>query len=129
MTAIDSKGLRETVSQDLRPQTVGLFFDTAPRGLPLTVDGIQVTSLAGFVSWKGYRFTVEAPALAARDGTLWGFASWSDGGARRHTVTTPAAPVRYDATFNETQCGGGVGVGMLLVMAAAAIGRWRRRLS
>jgi glucose/arabinose dehydrogenase len=129
MTTFDSKGLRKTVSQELRPQTVGLFFDTAPRGLPLTVDGIPITGRAGFVSWKGYRFTVEAPSMAARDGKLWGFASWSDGGARRHTITTPAAPVSYDATFNEAQCGGGVGVGLLLVMAGAAIGRRRRRLS
>ena len=42
------------------------------------------------------------------------------------TSKTPAAPVSYDATFNEAKCGGGAGVGMLLVMAGAAVGRWRR---
>jgi hypothetical protein len=127
LTAIDSKGLRETISQDLRPNTVGLFFDTDPDGLPLTVDGIEVTDPAAFVSWEGYRFTVQAPSIAGLDGKAWTFGSWSDGGAARHTITTPAATTTYTAAFNEAQCGGGVGVGMLLVMAGAAIGRRRRR--
>jgi glucose/arabinose dehydrogenase/PKD repeat protein len=127
LTAIDSKGLRTTIGRDLRPNTVGLFFDTDPDGLPLTVDGIEVTDPAAFVSWEGYRFTVEAPPIAGTDGKVWAFGSWSDGGAARHAITTPAATTTYTAAFNEAQCGGGVGVAMLLVMAGAAIGRTRRR--
>jgi glucose/arabinose dehydrogenase len=126
LTAIDSKGLRRTVSQDLRPHTVGLLFDTDPDGLPLTVDGIKVTDPAGFVSWEGYRFTVEAPKIQPALGKAFVFASWSDGGAARHAITTPSSTRTYSARFNEAKCGGGVGVGMLLVMAGAAIGRRRR---
>lgn len=127
LTAIDSKGLRKTISQDLRPRTVGLFFDTDPDGLPLKVDGINVTDPAGFVSWEGYRFTVEAPALAGLDGKVWIFDRWSDGGGARHAITTPAELTTYTAVSNEAQCGGGLGVGILLVMAGAAVARWRRR--
>jgi glucose/arabinose dehydrogenase/PKD repeat protein len=127
LTAIDSKGLRTTVSQDLRPNTVGLFFDTDPDGLPLTVDGIKVTDPAAFVSWEGYRFTVEAPALAGLDDVLYGFGSWSDGGSAKHAITTPSSTSTYTATYNEAQCGGGVGVAILLVMAGGAIARRRGR--
>jgi hypothetical protein len=91
------------------------------------VDGIKVDGPAGFVSWEGYRFTVEAPAIAGLGAKLWAFGSWSDGGARKHTVTTPATATGYRAVSTEAQCGGGVGVAMLLVMAGAAIGRIRRR--
>ena len=93
----------------------------------MTVDGIKVTDPAAFVSWEGYRFTVQAPSIAGKDGKVWTFASWSDGGAARHTITTPATTTTYTAAFNQAQCGGGVGVGMLLVMAGAAIGRRRVR--
>jgi glucose/arabinose dehydrogenase/PKD repeat protein len=127
-TAIDSKGLRKTVSQDLRPKTVGLLFDTNPGGLPLTVDGIKVKGQGGFVSWEGYRFTVEAPSITGLEGKIWAFSSWSDGGARKHTITTPATATGYRAVSTQAQCGGGIGVGMLLVMAGAAIGRIRRRM-
>jgi glucose/arabinose dehydrogenase len=127
LTAIDSKGLRKTIGQDLRPNTVGLFFDTNPDGLPLTVDGITVSDPAAFVSWEGYRFTVQAPSVAGIDNKVWTFGSWSDDGARRHTITTPATTATYSAAFNQAQCGGGVGVGMLLVLAGAAIGRRRVR--
>jgi glucose/arabinose dehydrogenase/PKD repeat protein len=127
LTAIDSKGLRKTVSQDLKPNLIGLFFDTDPDGLPLTVDGIKVTDPAAFVSWEGYRFTVEAPSIAGLDGKIWAFSSWSDGGAQKHTITTPATTTTYRAVSTEAQCGGGVGVAMLLVMAGAAIGRIRQR--
>ena len=78
------------------------------------------------MSWEGYRFTVDAPSIAGLDGKVWTFASWSDGGAQKHTITTPASNSVYRAVSNQAQCGGGVGVGMLLVMAGAAIGRRRR---
>src|SRR4051794_7410847 len=83
---------------------------------------------AGFTSWEGYRFTVSAPALAATDGRAYAFRSWSDGGPARHTITTPASSAGYSARYNQAECGGGVGVAMLLVMTGTAVGRFRRRL-
>jgi hypothetical protein len=125
LTAIDSKGLTTTVTRELRPHTVGLIFKTEPEGLRLTVDGIPVRGPAGFVSWEGYRFTVDAPALQSEQGKAWTFSSWSDGGAAKHDVTTGSEPAELTARWNQAQCGGGVGVGVLLVLAAGAIGRRR----
>ena len=40
------------------------------------------------------------PAESAKSGgTTYTFASWSDGGARVHTITTPAVDTSYTATF------------------------------
>jgi PKD domain len=128
LKATDSKGVTRTVSQDLRPHTVGLLFDVDPDGVPLSVDGVRVTGYSGFTSWEGYRFSVSAPALAVAGGKAYSFTSWSDGGAARHTITTPASSAGYSARYTQAQCGGGVGVAMLLVMAGSAIGRFRRRL-
>jgi glucose/arabinose dehydrogenase len=127
LTATDSKGLKETVSQDLRPHTVGLFFDTEPGDLALSVDGNPVRGLVGFVSWEGYRFEVRSAPLQGRNNKMYAFSSWSDGGAARHSVTTPGATTAYVARFSEAKCGGGVGLGILLVMACGAVARRLRR--
>ena len=126
LTATDSKGLTHTVSQDLRPRTVALFFKPEPAGLKLIVDGITTTEPVGFVSWEGYRFTVEAPGAQGLAGQLWTFGSWSDGGSARHTITGTDSAL-YTASYNAAQCGGGLGVGMLLVMVGSAVARRVRR--
>jgi glucose/arabinose dehydrogenase/PKD repeat protein len=125
LTAIDSKGLSSTVSQDLRPSTVGIIFRTEPSGLQLDVDGTTVTGPAGFISWEGYRFTVEVPSPQAGSDKLWSFSSWSDGGAARHTITTGASNAEYTARFDEAKCGGGVGMGVLILFGVAAVHRRR----
>ncbi len=127
LTATDSKGLKETVSQDLRPRTVGLFFKTDPDDLAFTVDGVPVRGGAGYVSWEGYRFEVRSPGLQGHDNKVYAFSSWSDGGAARHAVTTPAEPTAYVARFSQPKCGGGVGLGILLVMGCGAVARRLRR--
>jgi hypothetical protein len=88
-----------------------------------------MTSPAGVTSWDGYRFNVEVPAGAqAANGKLWSFGSWTDGvTTARRTITTGATPTGYTARFNEAQCGGGIGLGMLMVLAVgAAVRRFRR---
>jgi glucose/arabinose dehydrogenase/chitodextrinase len=125
LTATDSKGLTRTVSRELRPHTVALIFDTVPSGLTLDVDGTRVQTPVGFTSWEGYRFSFEAPTLQAAQGKVWVFNAWDDGGAARRTITTGSVPTGYRARFADTKCGGGVGVGVLLVIVVGAL---RRRL-
>jgi glucose/arabinose dehydrogenase/PKD repeat protein len=129
LTATDSRGLSRTVSQELRPRSVEVTFRTEPTGLTLNVDGAVITAPQSFTSWEGYQFTVNAPTLQGASGKLWGFASWSDGGVAKHLITTPASPAEYTARFNEAKCGGGAGIGALLVgiVGAAARRRARRR--
>jgi glucose/arabinose dehydrogenase/PKD repeat protein len=129
LTAIDSKGLRRTVSRALQPRKVQLIFGTQPAGLALDIDGRRVTGPVGVTSWEGYQFRAEVPAgMQAANGKLWSFGSWADGvTTARRTITTGSTPTGYTARFNEAQCGGGIGVGMLIVLAVgAAVRRFRR---
>ena len=124
LTATDSKGLTSTVSQDLLPNKIGVIFRTEPSGLRLNVDGIPVTGPAGFTSWEGYQFTVDVPSPQAGLGKIWLFSSWSDGGAGRHTITT-VSNAEYTARSTQAKCGGGVGVGVLILFGVAAVHRRR----
>ncbi len=98
LTATDSQGLSKTVVRDLRPKTVEVDFATRPTGLKLTVNGETFRAPKTFVSWEGYALNVSAPRQR-HNGRTWAFSSWSDGGAREHTVKTPADPITYTATF------------------------------
>jgi glucose/arabinose dehydrogenase len=132
LTATDSKGLSRTVSQDLRPNAVPLTFATDPTGLLVKLDGAAVTAPQTVTSWEGYEFEVDVQYVqgGSARGKVRAFMNWSDGGAGRHRITTPATATQYTARFNEAECGGGVGVGALLLFLASATGRWlkRRRL-
>jgi glucose/arabinose dehydrogenase len=100
LTATDSQGLSRTVSQRLDPKTVDVTFETMPTGLKVVVNSERLQAPCRFVSWEGYALNVSAPAQS-RNGTDYVFASWSDGGARSHAITTPATPATYKATFKK----------------------------
>lgn len=98
LTATDSTGLKRTVVQDFQPSRVEVTFVTDPDGLKLVVNGEAVSSFTRFLSWEGWRIDVDAPDQS-RDGDVWDFVSWSDGGASTHTITTPASAATFTATF------------------------------
>jgi glucose/arabinose dehydrogenase len=99
LTATDSRGLSSTVSQDLQPHRVNVRFATQPFGLRLQLGGKSFTAPQTFVSWEGYKLIINAPDQRDAEGRYWVFQSWSDGGARQHTITTPATKTGYTATF------------------------------
>ena len=124
LTATDSRGLSRAVSQDLRPRTVALTFATNPTGRRLVIDGSSVTAPASFTSWEGYSFGVDAPVQV--DGSVgWQPSSWSDGGAAAHTITTPASPQTFTATFS--RCGGGALGASVVVLGLFGVPYLRRR--
>lgn len=97
LTATDSQGLTATTTRIVEPHTVDVTFASAPQGRTLTLNGTAIVAPTTVVSWEGYALNVDAPAQ-----TGYTFVSWSDGGARAHTITTPAAPATYTATFSST---------------------------
>lgn len=94
LTATDSNGLEATVARDFQPHQVQLTFATVPSGLTLRLNGGPITAPQTLTSWEGWVLEVEAPAQPG-----YAFSSWSDGGAARHEIATPAAPATYTATF------------------------------
>ena len=97
LTATDSQGLSTTVTRNVEPRTVDLRFESSPSGRTLSLNGLTVVAPVDVLSWDGYQINVDAPAQ-----TGFTFSSWSDGGAKAHTITTPATATTYTATFTTT---------------------------
>jgi PKD repeat protein len=97
LTATDSRGLSKTVSMNIQPAKVDITLATTPAGLGLEVNGFPAPST--FVSWRNWAVTVNAPDQTDSSGKRWTFSSWSDGGARSHSILTPATAATYSATF------------------------------
>ena len=80
----------------------------APAGLSLRLDGQTVATPLTFDAVVGITRSVEAPTPQSSGTTSYEFASWSDGGAAAHTISTPSANTTYTATYRP---GGGSGTG------------------
>ncbi|MGB3683213.1 MAG: PQQ-dependent sugar dehydrogenase [Rubrobacteraceae bacterium] len=98
LTATDEQGLKKTVTQRLRPKAVPVRFATRPANLKLIVNGTTFAAPKSFLSWQGHKLNIYAPRQR-QSGRLWVFRRWSDGQGAKHTITTPAKPRRYIATF------------------------------
>jgi hypothetical protein len=81
------------------PRTVRLTLATNPAGLQLKLDGQPVTTPFSFDSAVGSVRELEATTPQAPGGTTYDFVAWSDGGAARHTISTPAGDTTYTASY------------------------------
>jgi glucose/arabinose dehydrogenase/chitodextrinase len=98
LTATDSGGLTDTETLRLDPRTVVLTFQTAPSGLQLTVGSSSSTAPFTRTVIVGSTTSVSATTPQTLGGTVYNFASWSDGGAQTHLITAGASAT-YTATF------------------------------
>ncbi len=103
LTATDSFGVSTTVSRNIYPKTVPITFGTSPSGLQLEVAGSTLTTPITVTSWDNWDLIVNAPDQFNLSGQFWRFASWSDLGARSHTINTPSLATSYTATFAANQ--------------------------
>jgi glucose/arabinose dehydrogenase len=95
----DSAGITRTVIRDVRPRKVTVTLATTPTGLQLKLDGQPVVAPYRFVGVVGIERKLEAvsPQVASAGSRV--FSSWSDGGARVHTISTPATNRTYSARY------------------------------
>ena len=108
LTATDSTGLVDTETVYVEPQKVSLNLQTQPAGLQVSLDGQPRTTPLSYDTLVGFRHTVEAPSTQCVAGTQYQFQSWSDGGARSHTVTVPASATTLTARYSTAgSCTGG----------------------
>jgi glucose/arabinose dehydrogenase/chitodextrinase len=101
LTVTDSNGLTDTKNVVIRPTKVNLSFSTAPAGLTLYLDGIARTTPFVHDTLVGFTHTVEARDQTVGS-TSFTFSSWSDGGARTHSIVVPSADQSYVATYQST---------------------------
>jgi len=95
LTATDSDGLQTSRSVTIRPEKANLTIATSPAGLSVNVDGIATTTPVTIDELIGFQLALDAPSPQSG----YTFSSWSDGGARSHTVTVPAGGQTLTATY------------------------------
>jgi glucose/arabinose dehydrogenase/PKD repeat protein len=100
LTVTDSGGLSDEASVRLDPKTVNLTFTSTPvTHLRLAVGAATGATPFTRTVIVGSANSVSAPTPQTLTSGSYYFAKWSDGGARSHTVTAPAAPATYTAVF------------------------------
>lgn len=107
LTVRDSDGLTHTVTRDVLPRTVQLTLATSTPGMQLLLDGQPVTTPYTTAAVAGISRTIGAPSPQTLSGVTYNFASWSDGGAATHSITTPSTNTAYTATYTSNGGGGG----------------------
>lgn len=98
LTATDSQGLTKTIVQDLRPNPVTMRFETAPAGLTVGVNEVDVTGPGEITAWEGQAVDLVA-AEQLHEGRTWALDEWSDGGTPSHRVSASATPAMRTAHF------------------------------
>jgi glucose/arabinose dehydrogenase len=114
LTVRDSSGLTHSAERDVLPRKVRLTVMTSPDRLRVKVDEQPTFATRSFESVVGITRTLEAVSPQATE-TLepqtYSFVSWSDGGAARHTISTPATDTTYTATYRLSPTRG-TGIGL-----------------
>jgi hypothetical protein len=138
LTVTDSDGLADSRSVVIYPDKVNITLDSRTSeslqlDLDLSLDGIPHTTPFVLDTLINFQHTIGASDQASGN-DVYTFLSWSDGGARQHTITAPATDKVYTAIFEaetsgapttmgETAVFGGVdsGNGNLLVVQDATL--------
>ncbi len=110
LTVRDSGGLTQTTFRDVLPRKVRLTLAASPPGLQVLLDGQPATTPLSFDAVVGIVRTLDAPTPQGVAGVTYTFVSWSDGGAARHTISTPATSTTYAATYRAASTGTGTGL-------------------
>ncbi|MBL7816318.1 MAG: T9SS type A sorting domain-containing protein [Saprospiraceae bacterium] len=79
--------------------TADITITTAPVGLSITVDGNSYTSPKTFTWDVNTNHTIATTSPQTPTDANHTFSNWSDAGAISHTITVPASPTTYTATF------------------------------
>lgn len=99
LTVRDSSGATQTTYRDILPRKARLTLASNPSGLQLSLDGQPVTAPYSFDSVVGIVRSIAAVSPQSASGASVEFASWSDGGAQTHNVTTPSTATTYVASY------------------------------
>ena len=98
-TATDSYGLSTTISRDIYPEHVHLAVTTSPERFSVKIDGSPRQSPFDFWSVVHLLRTIGVDTPQTKDGLVYDFVSWSDGGGRFHNISAPATETGYVAQF------------------------------
>ncbi|MDP2996418.1 MAG: hypothetical protein Q8N47_02945 [Bryobacterales bacterium] len=77
----------------------GITVATNPAGLQVVVDGTTLTAPQTFQRTPGSSHTLDVVTPQAARGVRRVFGSWSDSGAKSHSITAPVTATTYTASF------------------------------
>jgi len=86
LTATDARGLTATEAISVNPHAVNLKIASDPGGIGLTAGQLSGSSPIEFRAVEGAHISLSAPLTADVGGREYTWQSWSDGGARAHTI-------------------------------------------
>ncbi len=99
LTATDGAGATDTETIEIRPEASELTLDSSPPGAQLSYGDTTASAPFKEDAAVGFRTTVSAPETTTYHGRTYRFDRWSDGGARQHDVTVPAADTTLRADY------------------------------
>lgn len=107
LTVTDSKGGTSTIFRDVVPTTSRITLATNPAGLSLKLDGSAITAPYSFTGVSRIVRALEATSPQTAGGITYTFGSWSTGGARAQSLSTPGISTTLTATFVPSTGGSG----------------------
>lgn len=100
LTVTDSGGLTAAKTVTIRPKTIRLTIASSPPGAPVTYAGVAYTAPVTLTAAIGFVTSVSAGNSFSNGSGAHTFGSWSDGGARLHTITVPGANAVLTAGYS-----------------------------
>jgi glucose/arabinose dehydrogenase len=94
----DDRGLTASKTVKLDPRTVNLSLASSPPGVQLTAGLLQGNAPFVLTTVEGDHVLLSAPPTARIGGRAYSWRSWSDGGARAHSVLA-AGNASYEAVY------------------------------
>ncbi|MDB5186597.1 MAG: domain containing protein, partial [Candidatus Saccharibacteria bacterium] len=101
LTVTDSSGLATTTSVDIKPRIVTFTVSANFTDASFTVDGVPKTGTFTEQAVVGVERTIAAQTPQFVATGQYHYASWSDGLAQSHVITTPAQSTTYQVTYNK----------------------------
>jgi hypothetical protein len=99
LTVTDSQGANDTAFADVLPRTSTVTLASDLDQAQLTLDGVAVVNPHTFVGVEGIIRSIGAITPITAGAETYDFASWSDGGAIIHEISTPIADTTYTARY------------------------------
>lgn len=98
LTASDKRGLSASKTITLSPRVFTVHIASQPPGIPLTAGLVSQVAPFEVPSVEGSQLVIAAPVTAQLNGKTYTWQSWSDGGARIHTILAEGQS-QYTATY------------------------------
>lgn len=101
VTVTDSTGLSTSSYVDVKPRLVNLTFVSSDPDAVYTIDGIPYRGTYRELAVVGVKRTLDVQSPQSTETGPLIFGAWSDGGAQKHTITTPGTDTTYTVVFDD----------------------------